>query len=43
MAARKAPGAGFEAAQRFMNGGDVIDVTPRVQPQLEIDGGSYGR
>lgn len=43
MAARKAPGAGFEAAQRFMNGGDVIDVTPRAQPQLEIDGGSYGR
>lgn len=43
MAARKAPGAGFEAAQRFMNGGDVIDVMPRAQPQLEIDGGLYGR
>lgn len=32
MAARKAPGAGgsFEAAQRFMAGGPVIDVTPRI-------------
>lgn len=32
-AARKAPGqlSGFERAQAFMNGGDVIDVTPSVK------------
>ena len=33
MAARKAPGAAFDAAQRFMHGGDVVDVTP-TQKQL---------
>lgn len=34
MAARKAPGAAFDAAQRFMHGGDVVDVTP-TQKQLQ--------
>ena len=34
MAARKAPGAVFDAAQRFMHGGDVVDVTP-TQKQLQ--------
>ena len=34
MAARKAPGAAFDAAQRFMRGGDVVDVTP-TQKQLQ--------
>ena len=35
MAARKAPGAAFDAAQRFMHGGDVVDVTP-TQKQLQV-------
>lgn len=43
MAARKAPGAAgsFEAAQRFMAGGDVIDVAPRGtnHPRLGAQGG----
>lgn len=34
MAARKAPGAAFDAAQRFMRG-DVVDVTPAPQ-QLQV-------
>lgn len=36
MAARKAPGqrCGFAAAQAFMNGGDVIDVTPVHQQRI---------
>lgn len=34
MAARKAPGAAFDAAQRFMHGGEVVDVTP-TQKQLQ--------
>ena len=34
MAARKAPGAVFDAAQRFMHGGDVVDVTP-TQKKLQ--------
>ncbi len=39
MAARKAPGAGFEAAQRFMAGGTVIDVAPRdAAPRLATGG-----
>ena len=34
MAARKAPGSAFDAAQRFMRG-DVVDVTPAPQ-QLQV-------
>lgn len=40
-AARKAPGqrSGFEMAQAFMNGGDVIDVVATARPQQRISGG----
>ncbi|WP_406626124.1 hypothetical protein [Acidovorax sp. SDU_ACID1] len=43
MAARKAPGGGFDAAQRFMRGGDVVDVTPAAQGRdLALAGGAHG-
>lgn len=41
MAARKAPGqrCGFAAAQAFINGANVIDVTPVQQQQQQQIGG----
>ena len=40
-AARKAPGqrSGFEMAQAFMHGADVIDVVATARPQQRISGG----